>query len=126
MPRKQRAPARTQARAAKAPKRPPASTARDPSKAFADAAAAALRRGNLDAISDNDLRKVLTAAVKLYAAKAERHGEIAPFAGGAVTATETVVAACAMIRAADLNLFDVAMWFHRPLDASRQPQSRGQ
>ena len=32
---------------------------------------------------------------------------------GAVTATETVVAACALIRAADLNLFDVAMWFHR-------------
>ena len=37
---------------------------------------------------------------------------------GAVTATETVVADCALIRAADLNLFDVAMWFHR---APRMP-----
>jgi hypothetical protein len=24
------------------------------------------------------------------------------------------VAACGMIRAADLNMFDVAIWFHRP------------
>ena len=32
-----------------------------------------------------------------------------------VTATETAVAACAMIRAADLNLFDIAMWFQRPV-----------
>jgi hypothetical protein len=32
-----------------------------------------------------------------------------------VTATETAVTACAMIRAADLNLFDIAMWFQRPV-----------
>ena len=37
-----------------------------------------------------------------------------PFRTASITATETVVAACAMIRAADLNIFDVAMWFHRP------------
>jgi hypothetical protein len=52
--------------------------------------------------------------VKVYAAKAERRGgALAPFADGEVTATESVVAACALIRAADLNMFDVAMWFHR-------------
>ena len=32
-----------------------------------------------------------------------------------VTATETAVAACAMIRAAESNLFDIAMWFRRPV-----------
>jgi len=58
---------------------------------------------------------VLTAAVKIYAAKVERRGhDVAPFAPGSVTATETVVTACGMIRAADLNMFDVAIWFHRP------------
>ena len=58
---------------------------------------------------------MLTAAVKVYAAKVERRGhDVAPFAPGAVTATETVVTACALIRAADLNMFDVAIWFHRP------------
>ena len=38
-------------------------------------------------------------------------------AGRAVHA-ETVVTACAMIRAADLNLFDIAMWFQRPVGRS--------
>jgi hypothetical protein len=75
----------------------------------------ALDRGEPDAISDQELQKVLAAAVKCYAAKAERRGSgLEPFPEGLITATETVVAACAMIRAADLNIFDVAMWFHRP------------
>jgi hypothetical protein len=75
----------------------------------------ALKRGEPDAISDRTLQRVLTAAVKLYAAKVERRGhEVAPFPADAVTATETVVAACGMIRAAGLNMFDVAIWFHRP------------
>jgi hypothetical protein len=39
---------------------------------------------------------------------------VAPVAPGTVTATETVVTACGLIRAADLNMFDVAIWFHRP------------
>ncbi len=76
---------------------------------------AALKRGEPDAIPDKVLQQVLTAAVKLYAAKVERRGhDVAPFAEGTVTATETVVTACGLIRAADLNMFDVAIWFHRP------------
>jgi hypothetical protein len=75
----------------------------------------ALERGDPDAISDTTLQQVLTAAVKVYAAKVERRGhDVAPFAPGTVTATETVVTACGLIRAADLNMFDVAIWFHRP------------
>ncbi len=75
----------------------------------------ALKRGVPDAITDKALQSVLTAAVKIYAAKVEQRGhDVAPFTPGAVTATETVVTACGMIRAADLNMFDVAIWFHRP------------
>jgi len=74
----------------------------------------ALTRREPDAISDAQLHKVFAAAVKLYAAKTERRGEdVKPFGDGAVTTTESIVAACALIRAADLNLFDVAMWFNR-------------
>lgn len=88
----------------------------DPGAAFCQAVESALKRGEPQAISDAALRRVLTAAVRVYAAKAEEAGrEIAPFLDNAVTATETVTAACAMIRAADLNLFDVAMWFRRPV-----------
>jgi hypothetical protein len=82
---------------------------------FCAAARDALKRGEPDAISDKMLQQVLTAAVKIYAAKVERRGhDVAPFAPGSVTATETVVTACGLIRAADLNMFDVAIWFHRP------------
>ena len=94
----------------------PAQRTSDPGADFCAAAESALKRGDPAAISDALLRRVLTAAVKIYAAKVEAaDSEIAPFEGNAVTATETVVAACAMIRAADLNLFDMAMWFRRPV-----------
>jgi len=104
-------------RSKKSGKRPaPVRRAADPGAAFCVAVERALKRGEPHAISDASLRRVLTAAVRVYAAKAEDVGrEIAPFLDDAVTATETVTAACAMIRAADLNLFDVAMWFRRPV-----------
>jgi len=86
-----------------------------PSADFCASARDALKRGEPDAISDKMLQQVMTAAVRVYAAKVERRGhDVAPFPPGTVTATETVVTACGLIRAADLNMFDVAIWFHRP------------
>jgi hypothetical protein len=82
---------------------------------FCAAARDALKRGEPDTISDKTLQQVLTAAVRVYAAKVEKRGhDVEPFPRGTVTATETVVTACGLIRAADLNMFDVAIWFHRP------------
>jgi hypothetical protein len=104
-------------KAAKRPAKPGRKPARQaaPTADFCAVARAALKRGEPDAISDKALQQVLTAAVKVYAAKVERRGhDVAPFAHGTVTATETVVTACGLIRAADLNMFDVAIWFHRP------------
>jgi hypothetical protein len=95
-------------------RRPAARNATNPAD-FCAAARDALRRGEPDAIPDKTLQQVLTAAVKVYAAKVERRGhDVVPFPQHAVTATETVVTACGLIRAADLNMFDVAIWFHRP------------
>ena len=106
------APRKRAPRAASAPRAQP--SGRDPGAAFSALADAALQRGEPDAISDQTLQQVLAAAVRVYAAKAERRGgDAKPFADGSVTATEAIVAACGMIRAADLNPFDVAMWFHR-------------
>jgi type IV secretory pathway VirJ component len=81
---------------------------------FSAQADAAIMRGEPDAVSDQTLHAVLAAAVRVYAAKVERRGgAVKPFADGAVTATEAIVAACGMVRAVDLSPFDVAMWFHR-------------
>jgi hypothetical protein len=108
MARKTIAPKRTGRPARKAPRRAAPGD-------FCALARDALKRGEPDAITDTALQQVLTAAVKVYAAKVERRGhDVAPFRPGTVTATETVVAACGLIRAADLNMFDVAIWFHRP------------
>jgi hypothetical protein len=101
---------KTAPKAARSPARAP-----KPKGDFVALATKALRRGEPDAISDALLQKTFAAAVKVYAAKIEQRGsDVKPFRDGAVTATESVVAACALIRAADLNLFDVAMWFNRP------------
>jgi hypothetical protein len=110
-------PKAVQRKAAKRGGKPSRPSARNDVKSadFCAAARDALKRGEPDAISDKTLQQVLTAAVKVYAAKVERRGrDVVPFPQHAVTATETVVTACAMIRAADLNMFDVAIWFHRP------------
>jgi hypothetical protein len=83
------------------------------SAAFSALADAALIRGDPDAIPDQTLHAILAAAVRVYAAKVERRGDVQPFPEDAVTATEAIVAACGIVRAADLNPFDLAMWFHR-------------
>ena len=42
-----------------------------------------------------------------------RIGELAPFGDRPVNATEAVTAICAIMRAADLNFFDLQMWYRR-------------
>ena len=66
--------------------------------------------------SEQELRDALTSAVKRYAARVENAGYAAPVVEKhSITATEAVLAICELMRAADLNPFDVAMWYRRPL-----------
>jgi len=81
---------------------------------FVAAAERALSSGEPEQVSDGDLERVLTAAVRLYAAKAETEKPPAqPITPSAVTPTEIVVTVSDLIRAAGLNLWDVSMWFNR-------------
>jgi hypothetical protein len=81
---------------------------------FIEAAEDALSSGELARVSDADLERVLTAAVRLYAAKAETDKPPAqPVTPASVTPTEIVVTVSDMIRTAGLNLWDVSMWFNR-------------
>ena len=66
--------------------------------------------------SELELREALTSAVKRYAARVESTGCASPVVEkNSITATEAVLAICELMRAADLNPFDVAMWYRRPL-----------
>ena len=81
---------------------------------FVAAAERALSSGEPGQVSDGDLERVLTAAVRLYAAKAETDTPPArAIAPSAVTPTDVVVTVSDLIRAAGLNLWDVSMWFNR-------------
>ncbi len=80
---------------------------------FVAAAEHALQSGELDRVSDTDLERVMTAAVRLYAAKAEADEPPAVVTAEQVTPTDIVVTVSALIRAVGLNLWDLSMWFNR-------------
>jgi hypothetical protein len=81
---------------------------------FVAAAERALDAGQPGQVSDADLERVLTAAVRLYAAKTESDAPPAqPVTPSAVTPTDIVVTVSDLIKSAGLNLWDVSMWFNR-------------
>ena len=89
--------------------------------AFAEAAAtlaatagALLEQGRAGEADARDIATVLGAAARLYSARVERDGvAFPPVERDALTATETVTLVSELLRAADLNVFDLAMWFRR-------------
>jgi hypothetical protein len=85
---------------------------RGAAQTFADAAERAL--ATPAGIPSTDLERVLTAAIRLYTAKAEAEGTFPPpVSADRITPTEVVMFVSEMLRAADLNLFDLAMWYRR-------------
>ncbi len=89
-------------------------SAAEAATAFANAVEALDTRGKAGEVPDEILQRVFTAAVKAYAARVEDTGKEAAIVDTSkVTATEGVTVACALIRAIDLNMFDVTMWYNR-------------
>jgi hypothetical protein len=83
--------------------------------AFVATAERALASGDLDLVPDAELERVLTAAVRLYAAKVDLDNKsISPVTAEKLTPTDVVVSVTAMVRAVGLNLWDLSMWFQRP------------
>jgi hypothetical protein len=81
---------------------------------FVAAAERALSSGDPAQVADADLERVLTAAVRLYAAKTESDKPpMQPITPSGVTPTDVVVTVSDMIKTAGLNLWDVSMWFNR-------------
>jgi hypothetical protein len=85
--------------------------------AFAAAADRAIAGGDYSGIAGADLERVMSAAVKLYAAKVEAAGPgpspAPPVSADRVTPTEVVVVVSDMLRAVDVSVFDLAMWYRR-------------
>jgi hypothetical protein len=81
---------------------------------FASRAQAALASGRLADISNEELARVMTLATQIYAAKSEHGGVSFHPVSPEVSATQVVTTVSGMLHAANLNLFDVAMWYRRP------------
>lgn len=101
---------------------------------FASVAEAAMREGDrrLAAgetadVSDESIQQLLTTATRLYARKTDEEGRsFSPLAEGSIlTATDVAVTVTALLRAADLNLFDLAMWSGRAQPAGEGNDGNG-
>jgi len=82
---------------------------------FIRAVEAALAANDLSRVSDEELARVMTAAVRLFAAKADVVGnKPVPVEPEKLTPTDVVVTVTELIRAVGLNLWDLSMWVQRP------------
>ncbi len=96
---------------------PPARTAAAPaSGATADAKrlAAELERGiadgRLDVVATDALQALLAAACRVYTARTEGGEQFMPVPKNSVSATDVMVTASGLLRAADLAVFELGMW----------------
>jgi hypothetical protein len=64
-------------------------------------------------IDVRDMRKLVSAVTRLYAACSDKAGEEIPALDATVSTTDAVMLACALLRSHDLSPFDLALWFSR-------------
>lgn len=83
--------------------------------AAVQAATAEIADAHLGAqLDDETIADTLYAAARLFQAKTDRVGKRPwPIRTDALNATETVVLVTALLDAADVNLFDMAIWYRR-------------
>jgi hypothetical protein len=95
-------------------------------EAFA-AAGETLAAGTTERIPDEAVQQLLTAGIRLIARKMEMERRyFSPLTGhDAVTATEGAMLMTELMRAVDLNLFDLSMWASRPRGDETESAGRG-
>ena len=97
-------------------KLPAKSTAKADNGASAEAKrlAATIERsvaaGRLDVVSADALQALIAAACRTYAARRQAGEDFAPIAKNTVSATDIMITASGLLRAADLSTFELGMW----------------
>jgi hypothetical protein len=105
--------AATAARASR-PAEPPAKPNAKSATAEAKRLAAAFERGiaddRLNVVTAEALQAVMAAACRLYTARREAGEHFMPVARNSISATDVMVTASGLLRAADLAAFELGMW----------------
>ena len=71
--------------------------------------AAALDGGG-DAIDDEALQDLMGVAVRLYAERVERAGDMAAVKPSTINATDALVTTTALLRAVNVQIFELGLW----------------
>jgi hypothetical protein len=86
----------------------------DGASADAKRLAAALERGivdgKLDLVTAEALQKLIAAACRVYTARVEAGEPLMPVPKNSISATDVMVTASGLLRAADLAVFELGMW----------------
>jgi hypothetical protein len=96
------------------PKEPPAREKAASASADAKRLAAAFERGiadgKFDVVSAGALQALMAASCRLYTARREAGEQFTPVARNSLSATDVMVTASGLLRAADLAAFELGMW----------------
>jgi hypothetical protein len=107
--------------ATKTSRRPVAARPTTPNVEVVDGASADAKRlaavleqcivdGKLDLVSAEALQKLFAAACRLYTARVEAGEAITPVPRNSISATDVMVTASGLLKAADLAVFELGMW----------------
>jgi hypothetical protein len=92
----------------------PAEPAGNGASADAKRLAATLERsvadGKLDLVSADALQKLIAAACRVYSARTEAGEQFTPVPRNSISATDVMLTASGLLRAADLAVFELGMW----------------
>jgi hypothetical protein len=92
----------------------PAVAAANGPSAEAKRLAAALERsivdGQLDVVTTDALQALMAAACRVYSARTEAGEQFSPVPRNSISATDVMVTASGLLKAADLAAFELGMW----------------
>jgi hypothetical protein len=66
--------------------------------------------GKLDMVSTEALQKLIAAACRVYTARREAGEQFMPIPKNSISATDVMVTASGLLKAADLAVFELGMW----------------
>jgi hypothetical protein len=66
--------------------------------------------GKLDMVTAEALQKLIAAACRVYTARVEAGEQFTPIARNSISATDVMVTASGLLKAADLAVFELGMW----------------